>query len=61
MAVAYVPAFLEDRAIFIKERANGLYGSSPFMMSNFLIGLPYLCMCLLSYEEFEDHSLMTQF
>ncbi|KAL8980278.1 MAG: hypothetical protein Q9177_005923 [Variospora cf. flavescens] len=25
MAVAYVPAFLEDRATFIKERANGLY------------------------------------
>ncbi|KAL8773366.1 MAG: hypothetical protein Q9209_001760 [Squamulea sp. 1 TL-2023] len=25
MAVAYVPAFLEDRATFVKERANGLY------------------------------------
>ncbi|KAG0160973.1 hypothetical protein PDIDSM_78490 [Penicillium digitatum] len=42
MAVAYVPAFLEDRAIFTKERANGLYGVTPFMVSNFLIGLPYL-------------------
>lgn len=44
MAVAYVPAFLEDRATFTKERANGLYGVTPFMVSNFLIGLPYLCM-----------------
>ena len=43
MAVAYVPAFLEDRATFIKERANGLYGATPFMLSNFLIGLPFLC------------------
>lgn len=43
MAVAYVPAFLEDRATFIKERANGLYGATAFMISNFLIGLPYLC------------------
>jgi len=43
MAVAYVPAFLEDRATFIKERANGLYGSTAFMLSNFIIGLPYLC------------------
>jgi len=43
MAVAYVPAFLEDRAIFIKERANGLYGPSSFIVSNFIIGLPYLC------------------
>ncbi|KAF4762380.1 hypothetical protein HAV15_007770 [Penicillium sp. str.  len=42
MAVAYVPAFLEDRATFTKERANGLYGVTPFMVSNFLIGLPYL-------------------
>lgn len=43
MAVAYVPAFLEDRATFIKERANGLYGATPFMLANFLIGLPFIC------------------
>lgn len=43
MAVAYVPAYLEDRATFIKERANGLYGPTPFILSNFIIGLPYLC------------------
>ena len=43
MAVAYVPSFLEDRATFIKERANGLYGASAFMIANFLIGIPYLC------------------
>ncbi|KFY32980.1 hypothetical protein V495_08544, partial [Pseudogymnoascus sp. VKM F-4514 (FW-929)] len=42
MAVAYVPAFLEDRATFVKERANGLYGALPFVVANFLIGLPYL-------------------
>lgn len=42
MAVAYVPAFLEDRAIFVKERANGLYGPLSFVVSNFLIGLPFL-------------------
>ncbi|KAF8852060.1 P-loop containing nucleoside triphosphate hydrolase protein [Acephala macrosclerotiorum] len=42
MAVAYVPSFLEDRATFIKERHNGLYGPTAFMIANFLIGLPYL-------------------
>ncbi|KAL9102700.1 MAG: hypothetical protein Q9163_002191 [Psora crenata] len=42
MAVAYVPAFLEDRATFAKDRANGLYGALPFLIANFLIGLPYL-------------------
>ena len=43
MAVAYVPSFLEDRSTFVKERANGLYGALPFVVSNFIIGLPYLC------------------
>ncbi|CAI7632231.1 unnamed protein product [Penicillium viridicatum] len=42
MTVAYVPAFLEDRVTFAKERANGLYGATLFMVSNFLIGLPFL-------------------
>ncbi|PBP16702.1 ABC transporter [Diplocarpon rosae] len=42
MAVAYVPSFLEDRLTFVKERANGLYGPAAFMLSNFIIGLPYL-------------------
>jgi ABC-2 type transporter len=42
MAVAYVPAFLEDRATFAKERANGLVGPFAFQISNFIIGLPFL-------------------
>jgi hypothetical protein len=43
MAVAYVPAYLEDFAVFRKDRANGLYGATQFNIANFLIGLPYLC------------------
>jgi ABC-type multidrug transport system permease subunit len=42
MAVAYVPAYLEDRATYIKERANGLYGPASFLFANFLIGIPWL-------------------
>ena len=42
MAVAYVPAFLEDYATFAKDRANGLYGATPFLIANFIVGLPYL-------------------
>ena len=42
MAVAYIPAFLEDYALFIKERANGFYGPSSFMVANFVTGVPYL-------------------
>jgi hypothetical protein len=42
MAVAYIPAYLEDLSIYRKERANGLYGPTAFMLSNFVIGIPYL-------------------
>ena len=42
MAVAYIPALIEDLQMFKKERANGLYGPLPFMIANFLIGMPYL-------------------
>lgn len=42
MAVAYIPSYLEDLALFRKERANGLYGPTSFMLANFVIGIPYL-------------------
>ena len=42
MAVAYVPAIIEDLHTFKKERANGLYGPLSFVLANFTIGLPYL-------------------
>ncbi|KAJ6134776.1 hypothetical protein N7523_001098, partial [Penicillium sp. IBT 18751x] len=42
MAVAFVPAFLEDLNTFRQERANGLVGPLSFMVSNFIIGLPFL-------------------
>jgi ABC-type multidrug transport system ATPase subunit len=42
MAVAYVPAFLEDRQQYVKEHHNGLYGAAELVVSNFFIGVPYL-------------------
>lgn len=46
MAVAYIPSYLEDRSLYVKERANGLYGPSAFILANFIIGLPFLCKCI---------------
>lgn len=43
MAVAYCPAYLEDYMQFIKEKRNGLYDATAMNISNFLIGIPYLC------------------
>ncbi|KAK7987447.1 protein phosphatase type 1 complex subunit Hex2/Reg1 [Apiospora arundinis] len=50
MAVAYVPAFLEDRQQYVKEHHNGLYGATALVISNFLIGIPYLFLISLLFS-----------
>jgi len=50
MAVAYIPAFLEDRALFMKERANGLYGPTSFIVANFITGIPYLFLIAMLFS-----------
>ncbi|KAK4579993.1 hypothetical protein LTR86_000195 [Recurvomyces mirabilis] len=50
MAVAYIPAFLEDRALFMKERANGLYGPTSFIIANFITGIPYLFLIAMLFS-----------
>lgn len=50
VAVAYIPAFLEDLALFSKERANGLYGPLAFMIANFVIGIPYLFLITILFS-----------
>lgn len=50
MAVAYVPAFLEDLSTFQQERANGLVGPLAFMTANFIIGLPFLFVITLLFS-----------
>ncbi|KAK4144897.1 P-loop containing nucleoside triphosphate hydrolase protein [Dichotomopilus funicola] len=42
MAVTYVPAFIEDYRQFRLDRRNGLYGPGSFLLSNFVVGIPYL-------------------
>ncbi|KAK0646654.1 P-loop containing nucleoside triphosphate hydrolase protein [Cercophora newfieldiana] len=50
MAVAYCPAYLEDYLQFIKEKHNGLYGPAELIISNFLIGIPYLFLISLIFS-----------
>jgi len=50
MAVAYIPAYLEDRALFVKERANGLYGPTSFILANFITGIPYLFLIAMLFS-----------
>ena len=53
MAVAYVPAFLEDLHTFQSERANGLVGPLAFLVANFVIGLPFLFLIAVVFSVVE--------
>lgn len=50
MAVAYVPAWLEDRLQYVKESSTGLYSASHLVLSNFLIGVPPLFLIALGFS-----------
>eukprot|EP00300_Choanocystis_sp_HF-7_P017380 c19713_g1_i1.p1 GENE.c19713_g1_i1~~c19713_g1_i1.p1 ORF type:complete len:659 (+),score=154.82 c19713_g1_i1:59-1978(+) len=42
MAVVGIPAFLEDRRVFARERASGVYSPSAYVISNFLVSIPFV-------------------
>lgn len=50
MSVAGIPGFLEERAVFKKERANGLYGEVAFVLSNTLVSAPFLFACAVLFS-----------
>ena len=39
----------------IKERANGLYGPTAFLIANVIIGLPFLCTILISLSNLSHY------
>lgn len=45
MSVSGIPAFLEERAVFIRERGNGLYGSGIWTIANTVAVFPFLFAC----------------
>lgn len=50
MSVAGIPGFLEERAVFKKERANGIYGEFAFILSNSLVTMPFLFACAVLFS-----------
>lgn len=50
MSVAYIPAFIEDYQSYKREKLNGLYGPGPFIISNFLISIPFLFITTLLFS-----------
>ena len=50
MSVAGIPAFLEERQVFVRERLNGQYGPGPYVLAASLVTLPYLFLCALLFS-----------
>ncbi|KAI0683161.1 P-loop containing nucleoside triphosphate hydrolase protein [Cytidiella melzeri] len=50
MSVAGIPAFLEERQVFVRERMNGLYGPGAYVLANSIVTLPYLFVCVLLFS-----------
>lgn len=49
MSVAAVPAFIEERGIFVRERANAYYSVAPYAIGSSLVSLPFVFMIALTF------------
>lgn len=49
MSVSGIPAFLEERNVFVRERANGLYQPGAYLLANTIVSIPFLFICTLIY------------
>ncbi|KAF9517565.1 hypothetical protein BS47DRAFT_1389827 [Hydnum rufescens UP504] len=50
MSVSAVPLYLEERAVFIRESNNGLYGAGVYTIANTVVFVPYIFFCALLYS-----------
>ncbi|KAF9504510.1 hypothetical protein BS47DRAFT_1374383 [Hydnum rufescens UP504] len=50
MSVSAVPLYLEERAVFIRESNNGLYGAGAYTIANTVVFVPYMFCCSLLYS-----------
>eukprot|EP00299_Pterocystis_sp_00344_P018019 c9009_g1_i3.p1 GENE.c9009_g1_i3~~c9009_g1_i3.p1 ORF type:complete len:397 (-),score=100.79 c9009_g1_i3:32-1222(-) len=50
MAVCGIPAFLEERRVFIRERASGCYSLIAYVLSNFFVSTPFVFIIAFAYS-----------
>ncbi|GAA5862294.1 hypothetical protein JCM8547_007591 [Rhodosporidiobolus lusitaniae] len=50
MSVAGIPAFLEERSVFVRERANGLYSPAEYLLAQTIVSVPFLFTCSVVYS-----------
>jgi hypothetical protein len=48
-ALASIPAFIQDREIFIRERFNGYYSVLPYAMASISVGSLAVAIGMLSF------------
>lgn len=49
MSVAGIPAYLEERNVYRSERANGLYGTLPYVIAQTAAVVPFLSACAIVF------------
>mmetsp|Transcript_23002 Transcript_23002/g.78328 ORF Transcript_23002/g.78328 Transcript_23002/m.78328 type:complete len:267 (+) Transcript_23002:2-802(+) len=47
MSISVLPAFLEEKAIFLKERANGAYGVAAYNIAHAIVDTPFMFLLAL--------------
>ena len=50
MSVAGIPAFLEERFVFVREHSNGAYAVGPFVIANTLVIIPFIFLNAVVYS-----------
>ncbi|KAL2915623.1 hypothetical protein HK105_204808 [Polyrhizophydium stewartii] len=50
MSVAGIPAFLEVRHVFLRERGNGLYSTAAYLLSDFIVSMPFIFIITISFS-----------
>lgn len=50
MSVAGIPAYLEERLTFLKERSSGLYGVGPYVLANTAISIPFIYLIAVAFS-----------
>ena len=49
MSVSALPAFVEDRQVFVRERMNGTYSVLPYTLAQIIVSVPFVCLIALLF------------
>ncbi|KAL6050551.1 ABC transporter domain-containing protein [Balamuthia mandrillaris] len=50
MSIAALPAFIEDRLLFVRERMNGAYRVGAYALAHTIVGLPFILLIALLFS-----------